>query len=189
MNLPNKLSLIRILLVPVFTAVFFIDFIPYNHVISAVIFAIASLTDFLDGFIARKYNLVTNLGKFLDPIADKILVSTALIIMLSDFNGVLILPWYFSIAVAVILARELMISGFRIVAASKNVILSADKSGKVKTFSQDIAILVLLFGADLDMGLYSTVNIIGLSILALATVMTIISGTLYLVKNKKVLKD
>ncbi len=185
MNLPNKLTVLRIVLIPVFTAIFFIDAIPYNYLISAVIFALAAFTDFLDGYIARKYNLVTNLGKFLDPIADKVLVSTALIIMLVKGS---IMPWYGAIAVAVILARELIISGFRMVAASKGVVLAADKSGKIKTVFQDFAILVLLAGASFA-GLYSVVNIIGLSLLAIATLLTIVSGIEYIVKNPTVLKD
>lgn len=188
MNLPNKLTILRIIMIPIFTAVFYITAIPYNYLISAVIFALAASTDFLDGYIARKYNLVTNLGKFLDPIADKVLVSTALIIMLIPFAGV-ILPWYAGIAVAIILARELIVSGFRIVAASKGSVLAADMSGKIKTFVQDIAILVLLVGASVDPGLYSITNIIGLSILGVATVLTIISGTECLVKNRAVLSD
>ncbi len=185
MNLPNKLTVLRIILIPVFVAIFFIEAIPYNYLISAVIFALAAFTDFLDGFIARKYNLVTNLGKFLDPIADKVLVSTALIVMLVNAN---ILPWYGAIAVAIILARELIISGFRMVAASKGVVLAADKSGKIKTVFQDFAILVLLAGASFC-GLYSVINIVGLSLLGVATILTIVSGVEYVVKNPTVLKD
>lgn len=189
MNLPNKLSLLRLIMIPVFTAIYFIPAIPYNYLISAVIFALAALTDFLDGHIARKYNLVTNLGKFLDPIADKVLVSTALIVMLVDPAGAqAMLPSYGAIAVAIILARELIVSGFRMVAASKGVVLAADKSGKIKTFFQDIAIVVLLVGADVNPGLYSVTNIVGLSLLGIATLLTIISGIEYMVKNPTVLK-
>ena len=189
MNLPNKLTIIRICMIPLFVAVFFLDVIPYNFVISAAIFALAAFTDFLDGHIARKRNLVTNLGKFLDPIADKVLVSTALIIMLVPVGAVLIMPWFASIAVAVILARELIVSGFRIVAASKNVVLAADKSGKIKTFIQDIAIIVLLVGADINPIPYSITNVIGLALLGVATLLTIYSGIECLIKNSAVLKD
>ncbi len=188
MNLPNKLTVLRLILIPVFAAVFYISAIPYNFLIAAVIFAAAAFTDFLDGHIARKYNLVTDLGKFLDPIADKVLVSTALIIMLLPLNAV-ILPWYAGIFVAVILARELIISGFRMVAASKSVVLAADKAGKIKTFVQDVAILVLLVGASLDAGLYSVTNIVGISLLGLATLLTIISGAECLIKNRAVLSE
>lgn len=189
MNLPNKLTLLRIILIPIFAAIYFLPVIPFNYVISAVIFLIAALTDFLDGYIARKYNLVTDLGKFLDPIADKVLVSTALIIMLTTpIGGVTLLPYYATIAVAVILARELMVSGFRMVAASKGLVIAADKTGKIKTFTQDVAIIVLLVGANIDPGLYSIVNIIGLVILGVSALLTIISGAEYIVKNRKVLK-
>ena len=82
MNLPNKLTILRIIMIPIFVAVFYVTAIPYNFIISAGIFALAAFTDFLDGYIARKYNLVTSFGKFLDPLADKVLVSTALIVML-----------------------------------------------------------------------------------------------------------
>jgi CDP-diacylglycerol--glycerol-3-phosphate 3-phosphatidyltransferase len=189
MNLPNKLTILRIILIPVFMALFFIKALPYNFLFACIIFCLAAITDFLDGYIARKQNLVTNLGKFLDPIADKILVAAALIIMLVPVGDFAILPWYASIAVAIILARELMVSGFRIVAASKGMVLAADKSGKIKTFLQDIAIIVLLVGASFDAGAYSVTNIIGLCLLGVATILTIISGIEYLVKNKSVLKD
>ena len=189
MNLPNKLTILRLILIPVFTAVYFISAIPYNFLIAAIIFVFAACTDFLDGYIARKYNLVTDLGKFLDPIADKVLVSTALIIMLVPVNGTLILPAYSAIAVAIILARELIVSGFRMVAASKGMVVAADMSGKIKTFVQDIAIAVLLAGASLNAGLYSVMNIIGLVMLGVATILTIISGVECIVKNRAVLKE
>ncbi|MBQ9103802.1 MAG: CDP-diacylglycerol--glycerol-3-phosphate 3-phosphatidyltransferase [Clostridia bacterium] len=189
MNLPNKLTILRLILIPVFTAVYFISAIPYNFLIAAIIFVLAACTDFLDGYIARKYNLVTDLGKFLDPIADKVLVSTALIIMLVPVNGTLILPAYSAIAVAIILARELIVSGFRMVAASKGMVVAADMSGKIKTFVQDIAIAVLLAGASLNAGLYSVMNIIGLVMLGVATILTIISGVECIVKNRAVLKE
>ncbi|MBQ9734291.1 MAG: CDP-diacylglycerol--glycerol-3-phosphate 3-phosphatidyltransferase [Clostridia bacterium] len=191
MNLPNKLTILRIIMIPLFVAIFYITAIPYNYVISAVIFTLAALTDFLDGHIARKYNLITNLGKFLDPIADKVLVSTALIIMLLPFPGEgVILPFYAAIAVAVILARELVVSGFRMVAASKGAVLAADWSGKVKTFVQDVAVIVLLVGADFSIGTdINVINLIGLILLGVATILTIYSGTECIVKNRAVLKD
>ena len=190
MNLPNKLTLTRILMIPLFVAVFFIDGIPFNYVFSAGIFALAAFTDFLDGHIARKYNLVTNLGKFLDPIADKVLVSTALIVMLVTMpNGDLIMPFYASIGVAIVLARELAVSGFRMVAASKGAVLAADWSGKIKTFVQDISIIVLLVGVEINSTPYSIVNLIGLILFGIAVVLTIISGAECIIKNRAVLKD
>jgi len=144
MNLPNKITISRICMIPVFGAIFFIDF-PYHYFVSALVFIVAACTDFVDGHIARKYNLVTNLGKFLDPIADKVLVSTALIFILvkPEILTVLWGGWtlvFAGVCVAVILARELIVSGFRMVAASTGLVLAADKVGKLKTTFQDIAI-------------------------------------------------
>ena len=190
MNLPNKLTLLRLIMIPIFVATYFLTMIPYNYAISAVVFILAAITDFLDGHIARKYNLVTDLGKFLDPIADKILVSTALILMLVVPNGgAYILPSYSAIFVAVILARELMVSGFRMVAASKGKVLAADKSGKIKTFVQDVCIGVLLFGADIMPVPYSIINVVGLVLLGIATLLTIYSGAECIIKNRKVLES
>ncbi len=190
MNLPNKLTLLRVIMIPAFVAVFFIDAIPYNYVISACIFALAAFTDFLDGYIARKYNLVTNLGKFLDPIADKALVATAFIIMLVPMpDGTQILPYYASIGVAIILVRELAVSGFRMVAASKGSVLAADWSGKIKTVLQDVSIILLLICPDIDKTPYSIMHIIALSVFGLAVLLTIISGAECIIKNRSVLKD
>ena len=190
MNLPNKLTFLRLIMIPLFVATFYITALPYNYLISTIIFVLAALTDFLDGYIARKHNLVTNLGKFLDPIADKVLVSTALIVMLLPMQGeTAILPFYGAIAVAIILARELIVSGFRIVAASNGKVLAADKSGKIKTFVQDIAVIILLLSADFMPGLYSVLNLIGLGFLGVATLLTIYSGIECIVKNIDVLKD
>lgn len=190
MNLPNKLTFLRLIMIPLFVATFYITALPYNYLISTIIFVLAALTDFLDGYIARKHNLVTNLGKFLDPIADKVLVSTALIVMLLPMQGEMaILPFYGAIAVAIILARELIVSGFRIVAASNGKVLAADKSGKIKTFVQDVAVVILLLSADFMPGLYSVLNLIGLGFLGIATLLTIYSGIECIVKNIDVLKD
>ena len=188
MNLPNKLTILRICMIPVFVAVFFITAIPYNFLISGVIFMLAAFTDFLDGHIARKYNLVTDLGKFLDPIADKVLVATAYIVMLVPVGEhVAILPWYCAIGVAIILARELIVSGFRMIAASKSVVLAAEKSGKIKTTFQDVSAVVLLFGASIMPEEYSVLNIIGLAFFGVAILLTIISGAECLIKNRKVI--
>ena len=190
MNLPTKLTVLRIIMIPVFAAVFFISAIPYRFIISAVVFSLAAFTDFLDGYIARKYNMVTDLGKFLDPIADKVLVSTAFIVMLAATEGETpILPWYGSIAVAIILARELIVSGFRMVAASKGAVLAAEWSGKIKTTFQDLAIIVLLVGKDVTPEPYGIMNIIGLVLLGIATALTIYSGAECLIKNRKVLSS
>lgn len=186
MNLPNKLTILRIFMIPVFVLFFYLTVVPYNFLISAIIFALASFTDFLDGYIARKYNLVSDFGKFLDPIADKVLVSTALIIMLVPPVGVVLLPWYSGVLVALILARELIISGFRLVASNKGLVISADKSGKLKTFFTDVTILFILATANFAVkGLYIT----GTVLLIISTLLTVYSGFECIVKNKNVLKD
>lgn len=197
MNLPNKLTVSRMLMIPLFILFFYINFSGHYFVALAV-FALASLTDLLDGKIARKYNLVTNLGKFLDPIADKVLVSAAMIIMLTvpQFFTANLGDWALIAAgcgVAIILAREIIVSGFRMVAADAGIVIAADKIGKYKTATQDIAIAVLLIGGGLaefsEQNLaVSVVNYIGLGLFALATLLTLISGINYIVKNIAVLK-
>ncbi|MBQ7339868.1 MAG: CDP-diacylglycerol--glycerol-3-phosphate 3-phosphatidyltransferase [Clostridia bacterium] len=193
MNLPNKITISRILLIPVFVAVYYLEVIPFNFVISAVIFAIASLTDFLDGAIARKRNLVTSFGKFLDPIADKVLVSTALILLLlpisadpfalAEYGIPAFLP---AIFVAVILARELIISGFRLVAAEKGMVISADKWGKVKTFFTDVMIVWVLVFMNFDL---SILKLVGFILFGIAVILTVYSGIECLVKNKEIIKE
>lgn len=195
MNLPTKLTVTRIVLIPVFVALFFIPF-PFHKVTATAVFIIASLTDFLDGYLARKYNLVTDLGKFLDPIADKMLVACALF-------AICLYKDTFQIGVVlcsmIIMCRELMISGFRIVASSKNVVLAADKLGKIKTVLQMIALICLLPITDIYSAtttahvawqiIADVIYYLGLAVLALSTVMAIVSAINYLVKNKQVLKD
>lgn len=197
MNLPNKITLSRICLIPVFAVIFFLDRIPYNYCIAGIIFVIAACTDFIDGHIARSRGLVTNLGKFLDPIADKVLVSTALIFLLVRPETLTVLwqgDWvlvYAGVCIAVVLARELIVSGFRMVAASTGLVLAADKIGKVKTTFQDIAIAMLLFGANFfGVSAASRVfNAIGVVALGIAAVLTIWSGISYIVKNRSVFKE
>ena len=197
MNLPNKITLSRICLIPVFAEVFFLDMIPYNYFIAGVIFTVAACTDFIDGHIARSRGLVTNLGKFLDPIADKVLVAAAFIFLLVRQETLTVLwqgDWvlvYAGVCVAVILARELIVSGFRMVAASAGLVLAADKVGKVKTTFQDISIAMLLFGADFfGIALASRIlNGIGIVSLGVATALTIWSGVSYIVRNRAVFKE
>lgn len=197
MNLPNKITLSRICLIPVFAVIFFLDMIPYNYFIAGVIFVVAACTDFIDGHIARSRGLVTNLGKFLDPIADKVLVAAAFIFLLVRQETLTVLwqgDWvlvYAGVCVAVILARELIVSGFRMVAASAGLVLAADKVGKVKTTFQDISVAMLLFGADfIGVALASQIlNGIGIVSLGVATVLTIWSGVSYIVRNRAVFKE
>lgn len=197
MNLPNKLTIARMVMIPLFILFFYLSFSGHFFVALGV-FALASLTDLLDGKIARRYNLVTNLGKFLDPIADKVLVSSALIVLLTQslFFTAFLGDWAMiagGCCVAVIFARELIVSGFRMVAADAGIVIAADKVGKFKTVAQDVAVIALLaFGGFYeifgDSAGVAAVNYAGLIMLALAALLTIISGINYIVKNIQVLK-
>lgn len=193
MNLPNKITLSRIILIPFFMAAFMLKdcaalFIggsgDYWVYIATGIFALASLTDFLDGYLARKNNLVTDMGKFLDPIADKILVAAAMFIIIS-YGLVPLVPGV--VIVTVVIGREFAVSALRTIAAGKNVIIAADKIGKLKTVSQIAAILVLLPGKELDavIGL-EAFSITGFVLLIASALLALISGINYIVKNRKV---
>ena len=189
MNLPTNLTVARIVMIPLFIVLFFVEAIPYNRFFATAVFMLASATDFLDGRLARKYNLVTNLGKFLDPIADKMLVSCALIAVSVETT---FLQTAVVIFTMVILCRELMISAFRTIACTKNVILAADKLGKIKTTLQMIALILLIPYADIY-ALHGftgdVIYYIGFAFLSLATLMTIVSALNYVIKNREVLKD
>lgn len=139
MNLANKLTLMRVILVPFFVAFMLIDAIPMNYLWAAVVFAAASITDMLDGKIARKYNMITSFGKFLDPLADKILVAAALVCFVQ-------LGWCSAWVTALILAREFVVSGVRLVAASseKKLVIPAGILGKLKTAMTMVAVCVIL---------------------------------------------
>ncbi|MBP5177514.1 MAG: CDP-diacylglycerol--glycerol-3-phosphate 3-phosphatidyltransferase, partial [Clostridia bacterium] len=157
------------------------------YIAAAAVFAAAALTDFLDGRIARKYGLVTDLGKFLDSSADKVLVLASLIVMAEAH---VLPPIAGGICCAVIIAREIMISCLRMVAAAKGVVMAADKLGKWKTVFQDVSIITLLvafgvFGAEYLNAAY----IIGLSLFGVSVALTVVSGIHYLVVNKAVLKE
>lgn len=197
MNLPNKLTISRVVMIPVFVLFFYLTFTAHNFVALAV-FAVAGLTDLLDGKIARKYNLVTNLGKFLDPIADKVLVLSAFVVFITvpEIFCVNLGSWALIAAgcgVAVILAREIIVSGFRMVAAGAGTVIAADNIGKYKTVTQDICIAVLLIGEgvqELTSHLAGRIiNYAGLVLFALAVLLTVISGINYIVKNIAVLKQ
>lgn len=176
MNLPNKLSMFRIILVPVLVAVYYLhntwDFIPYLY---APIFIIASLTDFLDGYIARKNDLVTTFGKFIDPLADKLIVMAALIIL----NALGYVPYWVTV---VILSREFIVTGIRLVAVGEGNVIAASKLGKYKTASTMVGlVLVLLFPY------YELLADIGIWIIYFGTLMTVISGIDYFIKNKEII--
>mgnify|MGYP003308245125 CR=1 FL=1 len=177
MNLPNKLTVFRVLLIPFFVLFTLVDLVPgYSKYIAVAIFIIASLTDLLDGHIARKYNLVTNFGKFMDPLADKLLVSAALICLVS--TGML--PAWM---VIVIISREFIISGFRLVASDNGVVIAASYWGKWKTTIQMVMIVVLL----LDLG--GIFDPIGQVLVWASLILTVVSLLDYLVKNKHVMTE
>ncbi len=197
MNLPNKITLTRIFMIPIFVAIFFLDgVLPFAFGIAAIVFAIAACTDFIDGHIARKYKLVTNLGKFLDPIADKVLVSTAMLLILTMKDSLFIQVGYTeviyvatAVCICVIMARELIISAFRQIAATRGLVMAADKLGKYKTTFQDVSIFILILAGSLSGKAGEIVAYVGLALFAVATVLTVWSGISYVVKNKQVLKD
>ncbi len=185
MNLPNRLTLMRVLLIPIIVIIPLIkslntEFfwgVNYSDFIVLVIFCIASFTDFLDGHIARKYNLVTDFGKFMDPLADKLLVFAAFIILIEmgRIDG-----WI----VTVIVAREFMVTGIRVLAASNNVVIAASKLGKAKTISQMVTIIILL----LNNYPFEFINLpVGTIIMYIAALLTVVSGVDYLIKNKDVI--
>ena len=195
MNLPNKLTIMRICLIPFMMFFYFANFIPYGigKIIALVIFIVAALTDLLDGKIARSRNLVTNFGKFLDPIADKILTSTVFFLIIAD--GTIPNP-YGAIIVTIIIAREFMVSALRLLAANRGIVLAADIWGKAKTMVQMIALpvtIVLSFiytsGISFNATFVLIFEIFTYIMLGLATLLTVISGVNYLVKNKACLKE
>ena len=191
MNLPNKLSILRLLLIPVFAVVFYVNF-PYHYLAAAGVFAIAAFTDFLDGYIARKYNLITDLGKFLDSSADKVLVLTALILLMdADLLTAGYIPSFIGgISVSIILAREILISCLRMITAKKGIVIAADKLGKIKTLLQDFAIIILMVAGHFASGTAKVVIwIIGFSCFGLSVIMTAVSGVHYIAVYGKKLES
>lgn len=194
MNLPNWLTVIRMAIIPVFVVLFFVEF-PWHRVAALALFVLACVTDFFDGYIARKENMVTNFGKFLDPIADKTLVACALVAVCVTDPIVEPKDTYFICIGAftmIIISRELIVSGFRIVAADRGLALAADKLGKIKTVLQMCALISLLLSYDIyntqDAFVGGVFFYIGFALLAAATFMTLLSGTNYILRNKKVLE-
>ena len=170
MNLANKLTMLRIVLIPVFVVVLYARF-PFHMYVALLIFILASLTDLLDGKIARKYNMVTDFGKFLDPIADKMLVTSAMLV----FTAWHWMPAWVAI---VVIAREFMVSALRLVAATNGRVIAAGWSGKVKTASTMVCICLMLLGLPV---------IVNALCSAIILVTTAYSGAEYLVKNRDVL--
>lgn len=171
MNLANKITLVRLFLIPVFVIIFMISGRDMN--IAAIVFIIASLTDAVDGHIARSRNMITNFGKFTDPLVDKVLTMAAFLVLVED-NTIPAWP------VIIIISRELIITGFRTLAADSGITIAASIWGKAKTTSQMISLVMLLLNV-------ASLNKAGIFVFYLAVILTVISGVDYMVKNKKVL--
>ncbi|MUK89843.1 CDP-diacylglycerol--glycerol-3-phosphate 3-phosphatidyltransferase [Ornithinibacillus sp. L9] len=190
MNIPNRITISRILLIPIFIILLSVPFawgkwnigentLPISHFVAALIFIIASATDWVDGYYARKYNLVTNLGKFLDPLADKLLVSAALILLVEMGFAP---AW----VVIIIISREFAVTGLRLVAAGEGIVLAAGNMGKIKTATQMIAIAALL----LHNFPFSFIGFPFATImLYVALFFTVLSGYDYFAKNWHVMRD
>ena len=163
MNLPNKLTIVRIIMIPFFVFFLLTDFVAGSKWIATVLFCAASITDFLDGHIARKYNLVTNFGKFMDPLADKLLVCSAMIALVGMHR-------LSSIVAIIIIAREFIISGFRLIASDNGIVIAASYWGKFKTNFQMFMIIMLI----IDLGTSTAVMIENI-LIVIATALTIIS--------------
>lgn len=175
MNTPNKLTILRVIMIPFFVLFMLVPIGGDVHKwVALALFIIASLTDTLDGYLARRDNLVTNFGKFMDPLADKLLVCAAMICLIEVGK----LP---SWIVIIIISREFIISGFRLIASDNGIVIAASWWGKAKTISQMVMIIVLI--ADLG-GIFDT---IGTIFVGVATVLTVVSLIDYILKNKKVL--
>ncbi|MCR5746632.1 MAG: CDP-diacylglycerol--glycerol-3-phosphate 3-phosphatidyltransferase [Lachnospiraceae bacterium] len=178
MNLPNKLTLFRVILIPFFVAILMTNCLgDKSRWVALIIFVVASLTDLLDGKIARKYNLVTTFGKFADPLADKILVISAMICLVELGN---LASWI----VVIIVAREFIISGFRIIAAEKSIVIAASYWGKFKTTFQMIMVIMLIAG--IDNPIWNTLTTV---VTYIALILTIVSLIDYIMKNKEVMID
>lgn len=181
MNIANRITFLRIILIPVMAVLFFCGL----HFTAAAVFLVAVLTDILDGNLARKYDIVTDFGKFLDPIADKMLNITALLLLVWQADKQSVAALILTICTIIIVAREFTVTGFRIIAATNHVVIAADKWGKLKTILQDIAIIFLMIGNWPFALLSIPMDYI---LLIVATVLTIASGSNYIIKNIQVFK-
>jgi len=183
MNIANKLTILRMILVPFFVLFMLLTHIPLSYLWSLLIFSVASYTDYLDGKIARERNMVTNFGKFLDPIADKILVLSAMVCMIP--SG-LCSP----VVVIIVLSREFIVSSLRLVASSQNVIIAAGKSGKLKTASQMISIIAVLALCTLRQftSIELPISLISNILMWITAVLAVYSGAEYLWKNRKLIE-
>lgn len=180
MNLPNRLTLLRMVLVPFLVLFMLCKQIPYSDLFALLVFVIASITDFFDGKIARSRNLVTNFGKFLDPMADKVIVLSAMICLSS-------VSLCHPVVVIIVASREFMISSLRLVAASQGIVLAAGWSGKVKTASQMISIVVVLAMLSINQFFNIELLIVPISncLMWITAFITVYSGIEYLIQNRK----
>ena len=183
MNLPNKLTIARLIMTPLFLAALLITF-PHNYLVALVIFALASITDYIDGNLARKYNLITDFGKFLDPLADKMLTTAAFLGFIHLNIGVGI-TWI----TFIVLIREFLITSLRLVSAGKGNVIAANMWGKLKTVSQMLAIIIAIGGKYLTTlvtgeSLAFTLDLITNVMLWISAVLTVISGVIYVIQNK-----
>lgn len=179
MNVPNRLTILRVIMIPLFVVAMLWESLPYSDYLAGILFIAACITDFFDGYLARKYNQITTFGKFMDPLADKLLVCAALICFLAD--PVTNMPAW---VVIVIISREFIISGFRLVAAEKGVTIAASYWGKVKTFVQMAMSIVLVFHFTYDM-----FRMIESILIYASVILTVISLVDYIFKNRAVMKD
>lgn len=177
MNLANKLTMSRIFMIPVFILVLELDIVPYARQVAAAIFVVAALTDALDGYIARNHNMITNFGKLMDPLADKMLVCAALIYLSSvgDLSAIVVI---------LIISREFVITGLKLAAALDNVVIAASTTAKIKTICQMVMIVLLL--ADIGGTLFGVVS---LAFIWLSVIFTVVSAAEYILKNKSVFAD
>ena len=195
MTLPNKLTIGRICAIPAIIIVACIPYlndhyafasVSYANLINVILFALASATDFLDGYLARKHNLVTTFGKFADPLADKCLVLTALLILMNNRGVVAFGMTPFRLAplwaVSIILLRELIVSGVRLVAAERGEVIAAGWSGKVKTFVTMVAIIFIFLA-----GIHKVVGVIALVLMYVSVVLTVYSGVEYVYNSRKII--
>lgn len=205
MNTPNKITLSRLLLLPIIIFFYLAEFVPYGRLVAAIVFVAACLTDFLDGYIARKNNQVTTLGKFFDTIADKVLIMVGLILITAgQIHGLspVVYPSELGIAcVVVILAREFIVSALRQIAASKGVVLAADMGGKIKATAQYIVTSLYMFLAFFETSIAPFLNpnsmntvipiirFILMILLAGTALLTIYTGASYLIRNRHVFSE
>ncbi len=191
MNLPNKLTVARILLVPFFVAALLIDF-PLNNLVALALFGAASLTDMFDGKIARKHGLITDFGKFADPLADKILVISALLCFVQ-------LGLCDCVAIIIVLFREFVVTSIRLIAAAKGKVIAANMWGKVKTVTQIVAIVCVLamqtvldlggLGVQLPAALPSVFTVIGEVLIWISTFFAVLSGVVYVAQNRQFISE